>query len=381
MRTDCDLLIVGGGLAGLSLAARLADPAFAGHRIVLLEPRGYYRRDRTWSYWRLHGHPFESAVARRWDRWRVGGTVRGSAAVPYHSIPADRFYDAALARVAAAPWIEVRRGTAALALGDLGEVAVAQTTVGTLLAAHAFDGRPPARPPGALRQRFLGQEVRTARPAFDPGVVTLMDFLPGGGAGTPPGVHFMYVLPWSSTEALVEDTWFVAGEAPLPDHRDAVAAYLRERHGASGFDVLREESGDIPLHAVPDPAAGPRVFAMGTAGGAVKPSSGYAFLAVQRWADRVAADLAAGRPPRAVPHRGALSAWMDAVFLERLRRHPRGAAEVFERLFARCPPEALARFLGDVPRPADVLRVALALPKAPMLATALLHVPPWRVPA
>ena len=53
-----DVAIIGAGLAGLSLAARLAEPPFAGLRVLVLEPRTLYRRDRTWSYWSMQPHPF-----------------------------------------------------------------------------------------------------------------------------------------------------------------------------------------------------------------------------------------------------------------------------------------------------------------------------------
>ncbi|WP_146069326.1 lycopene cyclase family protein, partial [Cryobacterium sp. Y11] len=48
---DADLVILGAGLAGLTLAARLARER-SGPRVVLLEPRTAYRDDRSWCFWR-----------------------------------------------------------------------------------------------------------------------------------------------------------------------------------------------------------------------------------------------------------------------------------------------------------------------------------------
>ena len=68
-------MIAGAGCAGLSLAVQLASQARRRRRpcprIVVVEPRTAYRRDRTWCYWRFVDHPFQAAVTRRWHRWRV----------------------------------------------------------------------------------------------------------------------------------------------------------------------------------------------------------------------------------------------------------------------------------------------------------------------
>ena len=68
---EYDVAILGAGLAGLSLAVRLAEPRFSGLRILVADPRTAFGRDRTWSYWALRPHPFAEAVSASWDRWAV----------------------------------------------------------------------------------------------------------------------------------------------------------------------------------------------------------------------------------------------------------------------------------------------------------------------
>lgn len=381
-RPDYDVVILGGGLAGLSLGTRLIGAQ--GCRTLIVEPRTDYVRDRTWCYWPLVEHPFRAAVSKAWPRWEVtrrgrgnGGAVtaaQASPGLPYEMIPSDRLYGAARDAISRSEAVELRLGCRALATREHADRVSVETSAGTVTAAAVFDSRPPPPIAGDLVQRFLGQEVTADRPVFDPGRVTLMDFAVPQVPGV---VHFLYVLPTSPTEAFVEDTWFAPADAALPDYRATIRTYLAERFGIADYAVGFEEEGGIPMSpGLQAASTAGRVITIGTAGGAVKPSSGYGFTGVQRMTGAIAADLLAGRRPTPFQPRSATARWMDAVLLRALRRCPEDAPHIFERLFARCRPEPLIRFLNDVGSPADIARVIAAMPKIPMIAAAARSVLP-----
>jgi lycopene beta-cyclase len=365
-----DIAIIGAGLAGLSLAVRLAEPRFAGLRVLVLEPRTQYRRDRTWSGWSMQPHPFEAAVACSWDQWSVVASdrdvVRGAPGLRYESIPADRLYDLALARLRAAAHVTLVQGHPARAEEDEGGV---QLRFGreAARARFAFDTRPP---PGlgshGLTQLFLGWEVETREDVFDPATAVLMDF----GSAQPGATHFTYVLPSTARRALVEDTWFAPLGLHPPDHCTAIRTYLRTRYGVTDFDIVFEERGALPMNPAFRPATGKRLQPFGTAGGAARPSTGYAFNAIQAQCDAVVDDIAAGRTPRPVRPRPGVVQLMDSVLLDLLDHRPELSASLFADLFARCEPRTLVRFLNDRASLADLLAVGLAMPLATtMLAT------------
>ena len=93
---DADVLVLGGGLAGLSLAERLAGERVAGPRVVVVEPRTEYRDDRTWCAWRVAPHRYEGLVERSWSRFEVrhGGRSVTVACpdAPYQMIASRAFY-------------------------------------------------------------------------------------------------------------------------------------------------------------------------------------------------------------------------------------------------------------------------------------------------
>jgi lycopene beta-cyclase len=207
-------------------------------------------------------------------------------------------------------------------------------------------------------QHFRGSVVRSAEPVFDVHTATLMDF----DVSQAYGIHFVYVLPFDAHTALVESTFFT--EHPLPDdvYEEAIQTWLARSHPGVAFQTISHEGGVIPMTTEPfDAWPSPRIVRIGTAGGHVKPSSGYAFLAVQRFvrdfAPRVVAALRTGGVAEPPAVRNPRTVALDAIFLSYLRIRPERGPETFYRLFERVPPAVLARFLSDTGTLADDLTV------------------------
>ncbi len=371
MKPDAEIVILGAGCAGLSLAAALGKERVEG-RIMLLEPRTEYVRDRTWCFWDTEPHPFSSIVTHHWDRWRVSTdereTVQQSRRYRYCHIPADAFYREALDQVVRNSNQQVHLGQTVLAVEprEDGFMAV-ETTDGRVLAGKIFDSRPPMNEQNAptLVQRFLGRHIRAAKACFDPQTVDLMRFLP---SDTPGRTRFVYVLPFSPVEALVEMTYLDSPALPEPPYERDLEAWLDEHVGAC--EVAYTERGSLPMgFSREEQSSSSNLHAIGIRGGRIKPSSGYAFLRIQRHSRAIAQALRAGRP---VPDKAEPRLWsvMDAVFLRALRSPD--APALFLRMFGHTEPDALVRFLSESMESwGEVLRVAAALPKLPMAGAAL----------
>ncbi|MEI4231890.1 lycopene cyclase family protein [Roseovarius sp. D22-M7] len=364
-RPDVDIAILGGGCAGLSVAVRLA---LAGRSLLVIEPRAQYVDDRAWSFWRTAPDPFEDCVRASWSRWEVGGpggaVCRGSAHMRYQTVAAGAVYDRAQSLIADSPLAALSMGTSANDLHKSPDGWRIETDTGTLHANHVIDTRPPRRIP-TYGQFFLGREIRTERPVFDPGSVQLMQFRPARSRG----VDFVYILPFARDCALVEVTSFAPtspGRAVFEDWLETEIAGLQPGR----FEVLREETGALPMEVGFAEPPQPGVIRMGLGGGAARPSTGYAFTRIQSQADHVAEALRRGAMPRTLRD-GLATRFMDRVFLQVLQTMPERGPALFEGLFRNAAPDRLERFLSGSTHPADRLSVMTSLPTLPFLRAAL----------
>ena len=377
---DWDVVIAGAGLAGLSLAAELAEQKFSHLQVLLVEPRKHHIRDRTWSYWALpEALPsrWQSLPAAYWPRWKVSmreQSVTSKQVVQYASVRADNFYDEALQMIAKAPnihWLHETSITGATARAQGIELA---TSTGQQFSSKSFfDSRPPAPiSPNGWVQHFQGWEVETKGPSFEPECLDLMAFEPSSQ-----GLHFLYCLPYSSTRALVESTWISRGMAPT-DYEAQLRHALQQRWAITDFNVVFREHGALPLTPKLH-AAQPGWIRIGRAGGMLRAATGYAFCATLQQTSSLAASLDMHLKHGGLLHtwqapahsHPALDQWMDQVLFRVIERDWLQAPQYFLSLFDKVPELSLIRFLQGQANWQDRLAVMRALPAWPFVRAAV----------
>ena len=375
---EYDLIILGGGCSGLSLGARLSSKD-RDYRVAIVEARDRYIEDRTWCGWRTEPHFFGDCQTHEWKEWQVisnrGLTRRGSDRYPYELIDVGIFYGKAQRVIG-----ESRAGRLILGErvqevvdGDL-SASVRVSDGRTLRAPWVIDTRPQKRvlQQPWLWQSFVGYVVQLAGAAGkgESSIPTIMDFQP-----TDAGVaEFTYVLPLGGNRYLYE--W--ARLSSVPSHLASIEAKLVEwieRRVGGPWRIERREAASLPM-ALPLREKGMRVVAAGTRGGSMRASTGYAFHAIQRWAEACCASLLETGQPLA-PGRNRLLDALDASFLSILHQNRLPANELFGQLFDECNPDSLVRFLAGIPQVNDFWPVARSLPWGPFLPTVPSAVSSW----
>ena len=362
-----DLIIIGGGCAGLSLASNLAKLPGAVPKVLVIEQRLQYRNDRTWCFWDTANAACKSLVTHAWPTFRIKDKQQAHAydalKHPYLMLASDVFYNQALAEIDRCSNTQLLLGEEIIGSAvKVNQAWQVKTASGEYSAKCLVDTRPHpdmVESDSVLWQSFFGQEIELDESRFDADQCVLMDF----DDGFANGLAFVYFLPTSAKQALIEYTVFSEHrynkEALQPMLMQAVAQYTDQM----AHRVVREESGVLPMgnkriRAHQDPSY---VFSGLHAGGA-RPSSGYAFQRIQAWAQACAVSLV--EQNRLLPF--AKDKWlqrhMDDLFLYVIKSQPKMASSLFKALFKHCPHPALVKFMSDQASLYDAFCVMKSLP-------------------
>ncbi len=362
-----DLAIIGGGCAGLSLARELAARQ-TPQSIIILEPRTHYQDDRSWCFWSTPEHALSRLVRHSWSTWRFGlqgqaAKTKSSSLHPYQYIRSADFYLDSWEKIAQCPSITSRLGTTVLNLKKQDNGWHIETTQGSFFARQVIDTRPPSSTHFAqstLYQCFLGAEIQLDRD-INPGnfaleLMTDMRVLNGEFC-------FTYLLPLGHDRILIELTLFASRPYTAEALREAFNQLLAER-GLTDSPSLRIEYGNLPMGLPVQRSDPPRA---GLGGGALRPSSGYGFMRIQRWAEQCAEHYC--KQGTVIPQTRS-NFWlqkMDQLFLSVIQSQPSLAPTLFNKLLGKTQTERFIRFMNDRASLSDYLHIVLCLPKKPFI--------------
>jgi lycopene beta-cyclase len=352
--------IIGDGCAALSLAARADE--LPQHQLTVVRPEGAPKsKDHIWGFWRINGLDKAAKLARKkWHFWSIittqGNTVMSSDLHAYHALQRSK-------------WESNCRQLAK----KNGVKFVSQSNLKNVPGAQILDSRPPFVPINQMFQHFIGWEIKAALGTFDAKTAILMDFR----CDQSRGIHFIYILPFSSSKALVESTMFSQKREPDTFFETAIEAYLAKHCGICDFTIMRVEKGGIPLGRI-SPGKGVET-GLGGNGDAIRPSSGYAFTFIQKQILETIQDskkekvrgntstLLVVKPPHKL-----IDLWMDEVFVTVLRHRPEVAPELFLRLANALGGDEFSLFLSGEAGWWLRLKVMMALPKFIFIRAAVL---------
>lgn len=377
-----DYIISGMGCAGLSLAVQLSRSGLTKNkRILLVDREQKNRNNRTWCFWETQPGPFESIVHRSWDKALFFGHDPISAfqkPLPlnpyrYKMIRGLDFFTHCLHEIQQDPAFDILHEEV-LSIGNNTAAAFCQTATQTYQANYLFNSilfEPPTLRNGThyLLQHFKGWVIRTADPVFDPSTPTLMDFRPDQQHGT----AFVYVMPFSPTEALIEYTLFTENLLDQADYDAGLENYLRQQLGLTQWERIEEEFGIIPMTNHRFTRQQGRILNLGTSGGRTKPSSGYTFTFIQKDTQQIINSLRKHNHPFRLVKESGRFHWYDSVLLHILAKRRLPGHFVFTELFRNNPAHRILRFLDNNSRLHEEVRIMASLPQWPFMKAGILE--------
>ncbi|MCC7127009.1 MAG: lycopene beta-cyclase CrtY [Acidobacteria bacterium] len=369
-----DLCIVGGGLAG-SLAAWRYRQARPGRRVCLIEAGDTLGGNHTWSF---HASDLSPAarqwlaplIAARWPRHRVRfAAYARTLEAEYCTVTAAQLHTV----ISGALGTDVLVGTGAT---DVSPTSVRLSDGRTVQAHVVIDARGATDGPTKMGwQVFLGLELECARPHGVDAPMLMDATVPQLG-----GFRFMYVLPFSSTRLLVEDTCYADDpRIDIAAAESTIAAYTRAQGWAVAHEVRRERGAlPIPLGGRIDDFWTSAVPRLGVRGGFFHPTTGFSLPDAVATAEAIAAiDLLTTDRVYAELRRMATERWRARAFFRLLNRwlfraaRPDARADLLAHFYSR-PESTIARFYAGQLSWSDCVRLLAGRPPIP-ISSALRH--------
>lgn len=346
-----DYLIIGTGLAGFQLALALSkDPFFKNHKIGLIEPSQKTKNDKTWSFWEVGEGKFDSIVEKEWHT--VGFKSRNVSLnlaldnYRYKTIRAIDFYKWAKQQLASTSNFKFITDTVERIEATTRPKVIGEN--GHYTAKHVFDSRIPKafykrHTYTLIHQHFKGWVIETPMACFDPNIYTMMDYRYRYQNST----NFIYVLPFSKTKALIECTFFTPQLVAPHVYEDLFKTYLKTQLKLEEYRVLETEVGNIPMTDFPFwKFHKENITKIGTAGGWVKASTGYAFKHTQKKVSKIIGNIKQNHPPP----KGLYSKkfrFYDKIFLKVLHDDNEKGEWIFERFYSKNTVRTMFRFLDE----------------------------------
>ena len=278
-----DFIFIGAGLSALMTVFRMAvSGKFNDKSILLIDKDPKKSNDRTWCFWEKPNGQFEKIVSQKWKSAifadRNYERILDLQPYEYKMIRGIDFYNFIFEEINKHSNITFLNEKV-IGFSDNGNSVSVKTENQHFTCSKLFNSifKPEliltqTRFP-LLQQHFIGWFVKTKEAVFTPEVATFMDFSVEQKGNT----RFMYVLPTSENEALVEYTLFSKDLLPKSEYEKAIAGYLKNL-GVSDYEILEKEQGNIPMTSYKFWQQNTEnVLNIGSAGGWTKASTGYTF--------------------------------------------------------------------------------------------------------
>ena len=372
MHSQIDLVILGGGCAGLSLASRLSAFGKDAPSVLIIEQRENYTNDRTWCFWDIEHPAYKQQANHAWTSFEISNQQRthqfDCRKHQYLMLESHTFYQDALTTIEQNPNVELLLGQQVISAPIKNENGwLIQTAQAQYAAKLIVDTRPPQKvnhQDAILWQSFVGYEIQTQTDCFLPEKMVLMDF----DDTFDDGLAFIYILPTSEKKALIEYTVFsekILDKQPLITRLNQSIA---QKMDGLSYDILRTEHGTLPMgNQLANPNKESTYLYAGLFAGAARPSSGYAFQRIQSWATVCAQSIIDTNTLYAFPKERWLQSFMDELFLTVIHNNPAIAASLFEDLFSQCDFQTVVKFMSDKATVSEHLQIIKSLPPLPFI--------------
>lgn len=275
-------IFTGSGLAALmTVYEMILSNSIEGKSILLIDSNTKKNNDRTWCFWD-ETDLFDEISSKKWDQ-AIFADRQSSKTLELHPyrykmIRGLDFYKYIFDLIANYENIEILNQRV-VDFSELGQHCIVKTENSTFSCNQVFNSiyKPywvnSQKKYPLLQQHFIGWFIKTEEAIFNSETLHFMDFSIDQKKNT----RFMYLLPTSSQEALLEYTLFSADLLPKKEYEQEIENYIKKL-GISSYKIIEKEDGNIPMTSYKFWNNNSKnIIHIGSAGGWTKASTGFTF--------------------------------------------------------------------------------------------------------
>ncbi|MBV2196204.1 MAG: lycopene cyclase [Flavobacterium sp.] len=275
-------IFTGSGLSALmTVYEMLLSGKFEDKSILLIDENAKKVNDRTWCFWD-EDNLFDGIVSKKWNQAVFANEefnrVLELSPYQYKKINGLDFYELVFKKISEHKNIHFLNQKV-VDFTELGNHCIVKTEQETFTCNKIFNSiyNPEVVTAQSkfplIHQHFIGWFIKSKEDVFTPNCATFMDFSVEQKSNT----RFMYVLPTSSTEALLEYTLFSKNLLSKEEYEAEIQKYI-ENLGITEYEIIEKEHGNIPMTCYSFWKHNTKnIINIGSAGGWTKASTGYTF--------------------------------------------------------------------------------------------------------
>lgn len=368
-----DYIFTGAGLSALMTVCKMIESnRFQDKSILLIDQDAKKTNDRTWCFWSTNPAAWQNIVSKKWNSaWFANETFRRVLDLQpyqYNRVKGLDFYNQAFDLISKHGHITFLNQKVANIEETESHVLI-QTETESFSGSKVFNSIYDPKKTASqsqypiLQQHFIGWVVNSVSPAFNLAQATFMDFSVAQKGNT----RFMYVLPITQNEALLEYTLFSHTILKQEEYEKEIQNYL-EKLGITDYEIVEKEQGSIPMTCYPFWNANTKnVIQIGTAGGWTKASTGYTFKNADKRSTELVAFLQRRNDFRKF-HKKTKFWFYDLLLLDILDQRNDLGSTIFSALFKKGNPTLIFKFLDEETSAVEDLQVIWKCPKGLFIA-------------
>lgn len=344
-------VIVGAGTAGLHLIKSMSEDIFFKNKKILIIDKSLKNpEEKCFSFWEKGKGKWDKIITKSWSK---GQFICRHKIVDlklkdytYKMIKSNDFYEYVKNKVSKYDNIKFVKDDV-LKIREENNQIIVVGNKNNYICDHAFDSRISKKIKMDkhiyLKQHFKGWIVKTKKPIFDPKIFTIMDYRIRDNNKT----AFTYVLPISKNKALIEYTYFTPKLVDSKEYDSNLNQYIKNILKIKKYKIINKEYGIIPMTNYPFfEESINKITKIGTAGGWVKPSTGYSFKNCERNSFKIIKEIKKDNSYIKIKSK-AKYYHMDKIFLDVLYRNNGFGEKLFYLLFSKNKTDKIFKFLDE----------------------------------